>query len=65
MLLPNPNPKLLVGIFLGENIPPPAPRDVEPVTVAFLLLLVPFGCRLLCAPSLEPVYKVAGLKKVL
>jgi hypothetical protein len=65
ILFPKPKPKLLVGMFFGEKMPPPGPREPEPVTVAFLLLLAPLGCKLLWAPSLEPVCKELGLKKVL
>lgn len=39
---PHPKPKLFVGMFLGEKIPPPGPRDPEPMTVAFLALCLPF-----------------------
>jgi hypothetical protein len=30
---PKPNPKLLVGAFFGENMPPPGPSDPDTVTV--------------------------------
>ena len=58
---PNPKPKLLVGRFLGENIPPPGPRDPEPITVEFLVLLFTLIFELLTfdlrAPIRLPLFK--------
>ena len=55
-----PNPKGLVGKFLGENIPAPGPRDPDPWTVLFLtlLLFITYPFLLILSANLEPFYIV-------